>query len=610
MFLPDQNILLGSDPTTMLLLLCWKELFDPYTPDTFQPRLYDLPALVNELRTIAVRARNDERWRGHQKAVQAEIAAALDEDSSFVQRMPYLAWACGQLSNSQDSTSIERLGKSLDGYRAIYEREVKQELQQAVSGLPLTKAAALTAIRRVATIALNRGHSEREAQEICSNAAFKLNPSEWVERLLAEVEVAGKEVMIRDCVVPVFGAEHKILRKVLETSEKLQVVTRSALPFRLPENLRRAVFVRITGLRGGTETGIARSAIRSLRPALDIFGFYERIHVTIGDIAWVGSGLHGRLISTAGECLRRIPPRKHSSIRLTKAALEIPDDLLNHRILNALEHYTLAQSNSAFRVKLINLWSAVECLCPSETPGNVFDRVRSTVTPIVVWRRIDKITRYLASTLTRFRQSGYTSNLGPGFLPEGVVTAEEVLLALCRPNDHPHITGLLAGTSCHPLLMNRIFILWKRFSDPNLLLKDMTVSRQRTDWHLLRIYRARNLIVHEGHEVAATAYLVDNLQYYFSVTLSRILHGMALNKGWEVEDSAVHWTNRSSYVLEMLKTAPWTLKVKDFFPITIRCVHDRPWPLVTGDATTAEVPAAPAPPPLPPEQIRPTITNE
>jgi hypothetical protein len=84
----------------------------------------------------------------------------------------------------------------------------------------------------------------------------------------------------------------------------------------------------------------------------------------------------------------------------------------------------------------------------------------------VVWRRIDKITRYLAASLTSFREAGLSSGYGPAFLPTGIVTAEEVLLALSKPADDADIEALYEGTAIHPLLTNRIFTLRKCFIDP------------------------------------------------------------------------------------------------------------------------------------------------
>ncbi len=225
----------------------------------------------------------------------------------------------------------------------------------------------------------------------------------------------------------------------------------------------------------------------------------------------------------------------------------------------------------------MNLWAAIECLATAPRGGSVIDRVVATTLPIVSWRRIDKITRYIATTLTSWRDGRAVGSLGPGFITQGVVSAEEVLLALTRPKDHPDILSLLQATAPHPLLCNRVFSLWKLFSDPSLLLKDAETSRQRTSWHLLRIYRARNLIVHYGEEVPSVPHLLDHLQYYFSLTLSRILDSLSSHETWTPADAIAHWTQRDGYILHQLKHDAHLLRVRDFFPRPIRRIHESVW---------------------------------
>ena len=53
MYFPDPAILVTADESTALLLLLWSELFDEASPDTFQPKLHDIPSLVEELRDMA-----------------------------------------------------------------------------------------------------------------------------------------------------------------------------------------------------------------------------------------------------------------------------------------------------------------------------------------------------------------------------------------------------------------------------------------------------------------------------------------------------------------------------------------------------------------------------
>jgi hypothetical protein len=126
------------------------------------------------------------------------------------------------------------------------------------------------------------------------------------------------------------------------------------------------------------------------------------------------------LMKVGAQSLRKLPSRRSAPQLAARAIAEIMPRLLTGRIFNALEHYTLAQTSAAYRVKLVNLWAAIECLATSPPGKSVIDRVQATVVPIVTWRRIDKITRYIATVLTALRSRG--SKLGSGFFVEGVVS--------------------------------------------------------------------------------------------------------------------------------------------------------------------------------------------
>jgi hypothetical protein len=338
----------------------------------------------------------------------------------------------------------------------------------------------------------------------------------------------------------------------------------------------RASFISIQ-LTANTHSEALQLAVRKVRPALDIFNFYSRSYsLTLYDDALVAEGSTPVLMKIGAQSLRKLPSRRSAPQLAARAIAEIMPRLLTGRIFNALEHYTLAQTSAAYRVKLVNLWAAIECLATSPTGKSVIDRVQATVVPIVTWRRIDKITRYIATVLTALRSRG--SKLGSGFSVEGVVSAEEVLLVLCKPENHPDISSLLNAVAAHPLLRNRIFNLWKIFSNPKMLLKDTIASRQRTEWHMLRIYRARNLIVHFGEELSCVPHLLDHLQYYFSLALSRLLDSMSSHEDWTVSDAIAHWTLREGYVRDQLGHSPSILKVRDFFPRPIRRIDELLWP--------------------------------
>jgi hypothetical protein len=139
---------------------------------------------------------------------------------------------------------------------------------------------------------------------------------------------------------------------------------------------------------------------------------------------------------------------------------------------------------------------------------------------------------------------------------------------------------LQAFAAVHPLLRFRIFRLWRLFNNPANFAKELALSAKRTEWHLYRIYRARNLIVHEGQEIENVPQLIENLHYYFSTTLSRILHGMWLNNEWDVADSIEHWRTKYEYIKNGLEIGNGKmLKISDFFPsYSKQLSQNRIWP--------------------------------
>ena len=140
------------------------------------------------------------------------------------------------------------------------------------------------------------------------------------------------------------------------------------------------------------------------------------------------------------------------------------------------------------------------------------------------------------------------------------------MATLCKPKDHPDITQLLVFSSDHPLLCFRICLAWKELNEPKQLRRHLLESKQRIEWQLWRIYRARNLVVHDGMEVPTLPALFDNLHYYFSITVSRLLHAMTMKPEWGLAESVAHWQAKVEYVLEMLDKSPEVLRIADFFP--------------------------------------------
>lgn len=70
------------------------------------------------------------------------------------------------------------------------------------------------------------------------------------------------------------------------------------------------------------------------------------------------------------------------------------------------------------------------------------------------------------------------------------------------------------ATSFHTLLAHRTEQMISLLSGPTLTMRTMKVHRQRLRWHIQRLYRVRNSIVHTGIVDAGLSALTAHLQDY------------------------------------------------------------------------------------------------
>mgnify|MGYP001001387558 FL=1 len=266
--------------------------------------------------------------------------------------------------------------------------------------------------------------------------------------------------------------------------------------------------------------------------------------------------------------MRRLRPRSGAASKSLVTLGMVSQNRLENRVLSALELHSLAIASSEPRIRLINLWSALESLAGCCEAESVIGRVLSLVVPMLVWRRVDKVVRYTAIAVQQFGDSKQEWSYGSGFTRshETFVHPWDMMLTLCRPKHHQDIEQLLAFCGQHPLLVFRVFRLWQQLHNPKVLRQTLSLSRERIEWQLWRIYRARNLLIHDGVEVPFLGTLLDNLQYYTSLVIQRIIHGMKIDPQWGVRESLEYWNLKSQFILDSMQKKADVLRVSDFFP--------------------------------------------
>lgn len=566
---PAHGVVTPANTATAFMVLHWQEMFDHTTPDSYQPRLANTPSLIRELGDIAVRAQASEKWGRHVSILQEELKTVGESEADLLSAEPYYHWLIGQFC-SQPIRKIPALATIAAGYEKFYRKQAAYDLRKAAGTLPKTKFATSRALRRWATIAIQNGCAESQLAALASEADLALSPIQFAEKLIDAVDCQPANFW---CCLAIVGPRQDT--KALARERGFDMVGDKVFVGGVREEFKKAAEADLSPDEAVTYVAhnesardvfhASRQAIRAMRDAVDVCNFYSEApnsEILPFVLTRTKAG-HYEIVKMGEHDFRKRGARR--ARRLTMKTMDVvPRANLDGRILNALEHYNLAHFSSATRVKLVNLWTATECLTGSS--NSIIGAVCDLVAPIVTWRRSDKILNYMTGCLNESMAAGNTNKLPAAALGKGdKVSRERLLLVLSRPTRDSDLVALFAFAADHPLWVFRLLELWELFHCPATLLKDLNQSQQRVRWQLYRIYRSRNLIVHEGHDTHLTVSLLDNLHYYFSITLSRILHGMQLRPGINVDGSIALWKSRSDYMLASLERDPSRLLVRDMF---------------------------------------------
>ena len=575
MHLPKHD-LKSLNEATVFLLQAWCELFAHDTPDTCQPRIFHTGHLVSELRAVAEQAIETRKFLKHFEAVRLELQTSIEKETAFLGRLPQYNWLLRELANEQDPAKALVQARILEGKVSEYESTSVLALREAVAELPAKKDKAFETLTRFASVVIRSGRTPRECLDFVTDCYWQASPQEVVEGLIA---FSSPSPQMFDCYFLLKGAEPDCFGalQAVGFSVDANADTLSEPPRQLASDE-----VYLVTRQESSVPGVAvQQAASRLRRVIDVFNFHHnspRLRIETTAFARTPTGNQWQ-IPLSDVALRRLHPRKNAA-RLTQELVSNPTALnqLSDRILNALEHASLAQASANPRVQLVSMWAALECLAGPQDSRSILDHVVDAILPIVILQRSEKTVRYLGIALRSLWIRQPDQILGSGF-PNSrkFIYPEELLITLCKPEKHPDITALLSFAATNPLLCNRLFTTWKLFSSPQNLARKLSSARRTMEWHFARIYRARNLIVHQGVEMPHLPWLLDHLHYYFAAACGRVLDALKANPSWGIDEALASWKSKSDYLVHGLEKHPDKLRVGDIIRAPEILGDNCPW---------------------------------
>lgn len=105
---------------------------------------------------------------------------------------------------------------------------------------------------------------------------------------------------------------------------------------------------------------------------------------------------------------------------------------------------------------------------------------------------------------------------------------EALWRCICNQPLRNQLLGVASGT---PLLQHRIQTVADQLGRSDSTRKSMEAHKQKIDWHIQRLYRIRNSIVHGGYVPEDLTHLASHLATYLWVLLRSILDDFASEDG-------------------------------------------------------------------------------
>ncbi len=196
------------------------------------------------------------------------------------------------------------------------------------------------------------------------------------------------------------------------------------------------------------------------------------------------------------------------------------DFFVIHKIIET--HNTAIESQDA-KNAFLNLWSIVEIIGVYDHTDSKIKEILRSIVPVLkrnyVNRVVEELHDYIKANVDSAEYNRIISSLN-------LTGSEEFKIAclLILPEHEDKRKEMYQALSQHPLIRSRISQLYEDvFKDKKKYVTELNRYAQRLTWHIQRLYRVRNSIIHSGDTDDNLKALVEHLHSYVDEIILEIM---------------------------------------------------------------------------------------
>ena len=221
-----------------------------------------------------------------------------------------------------------------------------------------------------------------------------------------------------------------------------------------------------------------------------------------------------------------------------------------------------AISNNGLENGFLNFWSILEMICVSNPDGSKIDQIISVAVPVLKRSYYQSLFLDLQKNIKRiFENEQYNSIIQS--IEDGETEFEKIACLVLMPKYTDQLDSITDNLVNYPVIRTRMLNLHDDCTGRNVLLNTMNHYAQRVSWHLFRLYRARNMIVHSGKSPSDLKDLGEHLHAYVDCLTDEVIIKLATSSFCHVSNVLVNSELQQEVLEEYLK---------DSAPIDYDCI--------------------------------------
>lgn len=179
--------------------------------------------------------------------------------------------------------------------------------------------------------------------------------------------------------------------------------------------------------------------------------------------------------------------------------------------------HNLAMESSDLRNSFLNLWSVLEILCINNQDESKIDKIKNSILPILERDYLHYIFEEIHGYLNRYLDKNCYNEIKKE-LPDGDNKFKIACLVIL--DEYSNLREkIYVDLKRYPLIRSRISQINNIYKNPKEIEKDLNRFFKRIEWHINRLYRTRNAIIHSGENPNNLNLLTEHLHNYVDEVL-------------------------------------------------------------------------------------------